>query len=674
MSSFPHLSSYFSSLYTNPTIERKIANSILDENTIADDASDTLKQLRNQHRKLENGMKEKINNLIHSSTYSKYLQEPVITIRNDRYVIPVKEEYRTQIKGFIHDISSSGATVFVEPIVIFESNNEINRIKLEEQREIEIILRNLSNMLLPYLQELLLDLELLGMIDFIFAKANYARQINASKPILNEDRFLNLKQARHPLIDPNKVVPIDISLGDDIFCLVITGPNTGGKTVTLKTVGLLCLMAQSGLFLPVQEHSSICIFDTICADIGDEQSIGESLSTFSAHILNISNIIQTSSRKSLILLDELGSGTDPIEGSSLAISILEHFYQQHSLTIATTHYPEIKKYALTHTGFQNASCEFDIENLRPTYHLLMGIPGKSNAFAISQRLGLDSAILARAKQLVTTEENNIEELLKRIYDDKQKIEQEKIQIEENSKKIETLRQSLERDNTQLLQKERELIENAKRQARDIVLSAKEQVAESIKQMQETANTQDIATANNIRNQLNDTIKSLSSTSIPTTLPSSPIALEQITIGKEVSIPSLQKQAIVLSLPNKAGEVQLQIGNTKMYLPVSKLSNVSSSPKKKGITNHSVSHIKTKMISPELNVIGYTLEEALFAVDKYLDDCFVSNLNMVRIVHGKGAGILRKGIHDFLKKHPHVKSYRLGTFGEGEMGVTIVEIK
>ncbi len=472
-SNFPLLDTMFSNLYNNLEIEKSIFSSILDENTIADNASSKLALLRKNRRKLEVDIKENLNHILHSSNYSKAIMDPIVTIRNDRYVIPVKEEFRGLIKGFIHDMSSSGSTIFIEPMQVFELNNKIQSIKVEENTEIEHILEVLSFKITPYLSELKNNVSLIGRLDFIFAKANLAKSMDAICPILNDNKQINLKKARHPFIDKEKVVPVDIMLGDSYSSLIITGPNTGGKTVTLKTTGLLTLMACSGLFIPAEEESSLYVFDNVFADIGDEQSIQESLSTFSAHMTNIINIIRKATSNSLILIDELGSGTDPIEGSSLAISILEYFHKLGCLTLTTTHYPEIKNYALVTDGFENASSAFDIENLKPTYQLLIGIPGKSNAFAISKKLGLSEDILNRAQSLLKDDDISIEELFKNIYDDKLIIEKEKEEIKKNKSQVETLRKSLEQEKNKQIEAKQNQIEKAKQDAKNILLSEKD---------------------------------------------------------------------------------------------------------------------------------------------------------------------------------------------------------
>ena len=676
LNDFPILKNYFSSLYTNENIERKIFYTIIDENTISDNASPKLAAIRRSRKKLEQDIKDKLNNLIHSNTYSKYLQDPVVTIRNDRYVVPVKEEYRSYIKGFTHDMSSSGSTLFIEPLSVFELNNEINNLKIEENVEIEKILAELTNLLAPLSSNLENNNRLIGRLDFIFAKASYSIDIDANKPILNNEKYISLIKARHPLINKNLVVPITLTLGKDFNTLVITGPNTGGKTVTLKTTGLLTLMAMSGLNIPASENSSIYIFDNIFADIGDEQSIQASLSTFSSHIINIIDIINKSTSNSLVLVDELGSGTDPIDGSSLAISILENLFNKGTLTIATTHYPEIKNYALSHNGFENASQEFDVENLKPTYKLLIGVPGKSNAFAISKRLGLDESIINRASEFMNNDTIQIEDILKGIYDNKLKIEEEKQEIEENLEKIKSLKSELEKDNSDVKQKEKELIENAKLEARQILSDAKDTASQIIKEMNSIyENSDEVKKLHNLRNSLNDSLKKTNSHNINTVIPEGSLKREDIKIGMQVYVNTLMQDATVLSLPDKSNNVQVQIGNIKTKVNINVLSQSISKPKKDVSSNSNKNlNLKSKSASHEINVIGQTVDEAIFVIDKFLDDCFLAKLENVRIIHGKGTGKLRQGIHAFLKKHPLVKEFRVGTFGEGEIGVTIVTLK
>ena len=671
---FPFLNALFSALYTNSGIIQKISVSIIDENSISDNASPNLSSIRKKQRKLEQDIKNKLNDIIHSSKFSKYIQENVVTIRNDRYVIPVKEEYRSQIKGFVHDMSSTGSTVFIEPLSVFEWNNELNNLKVEENIEIEKILQNLSKLFYPCIEELKTDIETIGKLDFIFAKAKYAKSISATIPTISEKKEINLINARHPLLDKNKVVPINVNLGDTFSILLITGPNTGGKTVTLKTVGLLTCMACSGLAIPADEKSCIHIFDYIFADIGDNQSISDSLSTFSSHMLNIISILNTADDNSLVLVDELGSGTDPLEGANLAISILEQLQKLGTLVIATTHYPELKKYALVTDGFENASVEFDIDTLSPTYKLLVGIPGKSNAFAISQKLGLDNSIIQSAKSRMLSSDIDIEELLKSIYDNKSKIENEKEQIDKELEKIAILRKKLENDNSSIELKSKEIIQKAKVQARTILLEAKEDADEIIKEMNSSSNNKHLE---NSRNKLNSKLKSIriindeQDSATPNSLSAS-----DLKIGVPVFVTTLRQNGIVLSHVSKSGDVQVQIGNIKMNIPIKNLQkNTTENVNHSSINTLNYTNIsKTQNVNTEINVIGLNVIEALPIIDKFLDDASLAKLQTVRIVHGKGTGKLRDGIHQFLKKHPHVKNYRIGTFGEGEMGVTVVELK
>lgn len=672
---FEYLEKYFSFLYSNPSIEKNIFDKIIDENTVADNASSKLASLRRNRKNFEQEVKDKLNGFIHSSTYAKYIMEPIVTIRNNRYVIPVKEEYRSYIKGFIHDTSSSGSTLYIEPTSIFELNNKINHIKIEEDIEIERILQILSSSLYEYVDQLKNNLALIASIDLIFAKANFGIDSFGIIPVLNNNKYIDLYKAKHPLIDKDKVVPIDISLGKSYVSLLITGPNTGGKTVALKTVGLLLLMAYSGIPIPCSESSSISVFSHIFADIGDEQSIQESLSTFSAHIKNIVEITNITDNNSLVLLDELGSGTDPLEGAALAISILSYLKDIGSIVCCTTHYQELKEYALITDGFENASFEFDIENLKPTYKLLVGIPGKSNAFAISKRLGLNEQILNVANSHLKDDKIPIEELLKSIYDNKLEIEKQKEETEKNLRQVELLRKSLEQKQDDVLEKRAQLLEDAKLEARDILLSAKEEATEIIHELNSSS---DIKQANNLRNKLNDKLKAINSIHYTEQNNSfEALAESDVKDGLNVYITSLGSNGyIVGNKINKSNEVQVQVGNMKMNIKLSDLrKSLTNSVKVKEsgkVTTNKES--KAKTVSPEINVIGQNVDEAIYVIDKYLDNCASANISPVRIVHGKGTGKLREGIHSFLKKNPHVKSFRIGTFGEGEMGVTVVEIK
>ena len=673
---YENLRIYFDELYTNPSVVDKIKKSIVDSETIADNASSTLSSIRRHIRQSEQDIKNKLNSILHSS-YAKYMQENVVTIRNDRFVIPVKQEYRSQIKGFVHDISSTGSTVFIEPISVFEANNTINNLRVDETAEIERILQNLSSMLFPYTNELFADIESIGTLDFIFAKAKYSNSIKGITPIINDEKYVNLIKARHPLIEPSEVVPITISIGKDYNLLIITGPNTGGKTVSLKTVGLLEAMACSGLNIPAEEKSSIYVFDEIYADIGDDQSIADSLSTFSSHMKNISHIVENATSESLILVDELGSGTDPLEGANLAISILEFFKNSDILCLATTHYQELKKYALVTENVQNASVEFDIENLKPTYKLLIGIPGKSNAFAISEKLGLKKEIIEKAQSLLDKKDIDFETLLKSIYDDKIKIEKEKSEIEKNLHQIELLKKNLQKDDTRVREQEKEIINKAKIEARQILLDAKDDATSMIAKIKEISeNSSELKELNNMRNSLNNSIKNISLQGNDE-LSITPLDESEIVVGTKVFVSTLGQNGVVLSKISKSKEVQVQIGLIKTNIPIKfleKPKNMKNDLTKISSSNSYGSSVsKTRTANSEINVIGLTVDEAIPLVDKFLDDCFLAKLQTARIVHGKGTGKLRQGIHSFLKKNKRVKSFRVGTYGEGEMGVTVVEL-
>ena len=620
--SFEYLKPYFDGLYSNKDVENKISSKIISEDLIADDASNKLFSIRKSKKNLESEVKNKLNSFIHSSTYSKYIMDPVVTIRSGRFVIPVKEEYKSMVKGFIHDTSSSGSTVYIEPMAVFEINNKINDLSIEENKEIERILQELSNLLIPLVTNIESDIVLIGKLDFISAKAKLAIEMNATMPILSDE--INLIKARHPLISKDKVVPVNIYVGKDFTTLVITGPNTGGKTVSLKTVGLLCLMAQSGLFIPANENSKVKVFDNIFADIGDSQSIEESLSTFSSHMTNIVNIVDKVTSKSLVLVDELGSGTDPLEGANLAIALLEYFHNKKAITVATTHYHEIKNYCITHDGFENASQEFDIEKLEPTYKLLIGIPGKSNAFAISKRLGLPQDILNRANSLMNKPDVDIEALMKEIYDDRIEIENLKKEEEKNLNQITLLRKSLETQVSDKLANEEKKIEKAKKEAREILLNAKEEANKIIRELSNIDNS-DLKKANKLRDKLNENLKETETKS-----------------GVDLSV--------LLKLNNQE----------------------TSKPNNKNTVH--ISNSASKHVSSEINLLGENVDTAVNTLDKYLDNCSMAHLKQVRVIHGKGTGKLREGIHNYLKTSKYVKNFRIAGFGEGDYGVTIVELK
>ncbi len=662
------LTNYFDHLYTNPSIEEKIFSAIIDENTFDDRASNALYKIRQQTRNTKKEIKNKLQSLLNS----KYLQEPIVTIRQNRFVVPVKSEYQTEIKGFIHDTSSTGSTVFVEPISVFDLNNQLSELKNQENIEIEKILQILSSLFFDIINELENNFNLITILDFIFAKAKYSKELDCNCPKINDDKIIYLKNAKHPLLDQNIAVPITLEIGKTFSSLLITGPNTGGKTVTLKTVGLLTTMAQSGMHIPASSESSIYLFDNIFADIGDEQSILESLSTFSSHMTHIINILNEATSDSLVLVDELGSGTDPIEGASLALSILEYLKEHNITVLATTHYHELKEYALLTDGVENASCEFNLETLSPTYRLLIGVPGKSNAFAISQKLGLKQEILENAKKSINSDTAKTEDLLKEIYDSKALIESEKEKTLQYSNKIERLKQKLENETTDLEEHKKEYLQKAKQEAREILLSAKQEANDIIKEMESEKNNS--KNLNTLRNKLTSKLHEVNQTPESPLEETQKIDESQIKPGAIVFVPKFNKNGTILSYPNQSKKFNIQIDNIKTTLTPSQITIAKNTETKKEIITKKQSTFVPKNVRTELNVIGMNIEESIFLVDKFLDEAAVAKLETVRIVHGKGTGILGKGIQKYLRSHPHVKSYRYGTFGEGEMGVTVVELK
>ena len=672
----PLLDEKSNALYTNQSLENDIYHAIDNTDHISDHATPELLKIRNQIKTHESNIKEKLNSIIRGNSHSKYLQESIVTLRNGRFVIPVKQEFRANVPGLVHDSSATGSTLFIEPMAIVEANNKIHELYIDEKAEIERILRAFSLKIQSISEDLEFLLLTIAKLDFYFAKAKFAIDQNAFMPKLNEKRYINLKQARHPLIDSSKVVPIDIYLGDEFNSLIITGPNTGGKTVTLKTVGLLTLMAYSGLFIPCMENSNIAVFDKIFADIGDEQSIEQSLSTFSAHMTNIIKIVKEVNNNSLVLLDELGSGTDPIEGSALAISILDFLYQKGARIVSSTHYSELKTYALTTNGVKNASCEFDVNTLKPTYKLTIGLPGKSNAFAISKRLGLNAEILTNAKSILDHEQVKFEDVISKLQEDKQIIAKEKEEAKRQLAEISALRKELKESKEKLEKYKAKIIDNARAEATDILISAEETAKESIKEIKEAKRLKDAnlnqkldKARNKIKKQLSKTYKKELSTEVE-------FKPFNVKIGMTVYIPSLDQTASVLTLPDNDGNLFVQAGIIKSKINIKKL-QPSESQNTSTINNVKISvntKLKAQEISSEISLRHMHVEEALYELDKYINDALIANLTTIRIVHGKGEGILRKAVHDYLKNHPNVKSYRLGQYGEGDFGVTIAELK
>lgn len=672
------LREYFENLYSNKNVEDEIFKCIKAEDLIDDRASKTLYDIRRQIRDSESKIKDKLNSIIKSSNTSKYLQDAVVTFRNDRYVIPIKQEYRNEIPGLIHDSSASGSTIFVEPTAIFNINNEIKELKIKENIEIERILALLTQMIEPITQEIKNSILFVSKIDFAFAKGKLSIEMNAFEPIINTNAYINLKKARHPLINPAEVVPIDIWIGDKFKVLIITGPNTGGKTVALKTVGLFSLMTQSGLHIPAKESSEIAIFDNIYSDIGDEQSIEQSLSTFSSHITNVIDILKNVTKNSLVLVDELGSGTDPVEGAALATAILEKLYKIGALTIATTHYSELKMFAIKTDGIENASCEFDVDSLKPTYKLLIGVPGRSNAFAISKKLGLSDEIIEKANEYLTKEDIKFEDILSDMEKDKRIAREQKELSDKLLKNAKIEQEKIEKEQEKLEKKKHEIIRKAKEEARDLLLDAKEEADDIIKELTNLNKSKGKDTnkkAEEAREKLKKNISEmqkdliLQNKEIKNSIP-----IEKIKIGMEVLVSSLNQNGIVLTMPDKKKNVQIQIGILKMNVHVSQLEEIKQEEKKVNIKINNMIQSKTQNISTELKLLGMTVDEAIPELDKYLDDAYLAGIHTVRIVHGKGSGNLRHGVQNYLKNHVHVKSYRLGVYGEGDTGVTIVELK
>ncbi len=674
---YPILANYFENLYSNIKVEEEIERCIKNEEELDDRASSDLYKIRRGILDLESKIKEKLNSLLKSK--SKFLQEQVITFRDDRFVLPVKAEYKNEVPGLIHDQSSTGSTLFIEPTSIFNLNNDIKELKLKEQLEVQRILALLTQMVVPIVEIIKIGILNISYIDFAFAKGKYAIAINAFAPIFNDEEC-NFKNARHPLIAEDKVVPINIWFGKDFKSLIITGPNTGGKTVTLKTCGLLCLMAQSGLFVPVDDGSKFLLFENIYTDIGDEQSIEQSLSTFSAHMTNLVSIINNVTKNDLVLIDEIGSGTDPVEGAAIAMSILEYLYNSNCISIATTHYSELKTFAIQTPGIENASCEFDVETLRPTYKLLIGVPGKSNAFAISKKLGLKEDILNRANEFLSEEDIKFEDVLSSMEQDRIKAREEREQSKKILSDAEKVKAQIEKEKEKIDKQKTEIITKAREKARDLLLDAQDEANDIIKELTSIKNKNPKDAGKKAEEERAKLKKSLSSIQSELLEPSkeivnNPIKKEEIILGMNVYIPSLDQEATICKLPDKNDNVMVQSGIVKLKIHLSQLEKTKEDLNKnnKNSIKASNNFNKSKDISTEIKLLGMTVDEAIPVLEKYLDDAYLSNVASVRVVHGKGTGALRKAVQEYLKKNPHVKSYRAGMFGEGDIGVTIVEL-
>lgn len=659
---------------------KEITRCILTEEEIADEASSELSHIRRQ-MKISNGkIKDQLNKIITSSSYKTMLQDPIITIRNDRYCVPVKAEYRGSFKGMIHDQSATGSTLFIEPMSVVELNNKVKELFTKEKQEIERILATLSAFCHEHSFELDSNAKLLTEIDFIFAKGELSISLNCTEPHFNDRKYIRIIKGRHPLLDQKTVVPIDVHLGDDFQTLMITGPNTGGKTVTLKTVGLLTLMGQAGLHIPASTNSQLAIFDNIFADIGDEQSIEQSLSTFSSHMTNIIDILEHATEESLVLFDELGAGTDPTEGAALAMAILENLHGRGVRTVATTHYSELKVYALSTEGVENACCEFDVKTLRPTYRLLIGIPGKSNAFAISKRLGLSDYIIDEAKQLLEHKEIRFEDLITELEISKKTTMMEKDKAKRYSMEAEALKEKVEVQKEKIAEQKERILREAKEEAYKILNNAKDQADTIIKEMnrlgRQTGNAKEMeAHRSDLRGSISKMEKGLSSSFKAKQKTTK--APKDVKAGDTVFVTTLNQKGTVLSSPNAKGDVQVQMGIMKTKVNIKDLSYVggeeTSYKKKTPKTGKSVGN-KSMTVSPEVDVRGCMVEEAVGILDKFLDDAYLSHLPQVTIIHGKGTGALRTGIHSFLRRVKYIKSFRIGSFGEGDSGVTVVEFK
>lgn len=677
---YPIIQSLATSLYIHREIEDAIYNAIVSEIEIADSASSTLRDIRRKIVQKNQSIRSKLNTIISSATYQKYLQDSIISMRGDRFVVPVKAEYRSVVAGIVHDQSSSGATLFIEPMSIVEMNNELRKLKLDEQEEIERILAELSKMIGEIAREIISNQEILEKIDFIFAKGKLSLEMKGIDPKLNKDKSFVIKNGRHPLLDPKKVVANTIYLGDEFHTLVITGPNTGGKTVTIKTVGLFALMTQSGLHIPADFGSSMCVYDNIFADIGDEQSIEQSLSTFSSHMTRIVSILDKVTEDSLVIFDELGAGTDPVEGAALAIAILEDVRMAGAKCIATTHYSELKNYALTKKGVENAAVEFDVETLSPTYRLLIGVPGKSNAFEISKKLGLSEFVINRAKEFINTENIELEDLLQNVEKNRIKAEEDRAEAEKLKTEIQMIRDAEAEKLEKLTNQKEKMMERARSEAFSITRQAKEEVDEIIKRLreleQERASKEKNRQIEQLRKELTDSMGSLQPTVKSMIVPKvASKEIKNLKAGEDVKVITLNQEGTVVSADDKKKEAVVQIGIMKMTLPYKSLQRIKNQ-QQATVTKKTRSVIKAKSgrVKGEVDLRGMNLEEATLELEKYLDDATVAGLEQVTVIHGVGTGVLKSGLQDVLKKNKHVKKKRPGGYGEGGVGVTIVTLK
>lgn len=674
------LDDLFDALEPLPQLSGEIRRCILSEDEISDDASAGLKQIRRSMKITGEKVHTQLAGMVNGSARS-YLQDAVITMRNGRYCVPVKAEYKSQVPGMIHDQSSTGSTLFIEPMAIVKLNNEIRDLELKEAAEIEKILAALSELTAQHREELQYDLENMVELDFIFARASLAMEQNATRPLFNTKGWINIRKGRHPLIDKQKVVPIDIHLGKDFHLLIVTGPNTGGKTVSLKTVGLLTLMGQAGLHIPALDRSELAVFSEVYADIGDEQSIEQSLSTFSSHMTNVVSFIEKADPHSLVLFDELGAGTDPTEGAALAIAILNHLQAQGIRTMATTHYSELKVYALSTPGVENASCEFNVETLRPTYRLLIGIPGKSNAFAISSKLGLPSYIIEEAKKQINAKDESFEDVISTLEENRITIEKERMEIAKYKEEIGALKEKLESKQEKLDQQKARILQEANEEAHAILREAKEYADQTMKNFHKFGKNnisvkEMEAERQRLRQKMTNVEKNISIKETKTTGTLKPSDLH---LGDGVKVLSLNLKGTVSTLPDSKGFLFVQMGIMRSKIHISDLALLKeeaaiTAPHMQKTSSGKIRMSKSSSIGIEINLLGKTVDEAIAELDKYLDDAYLAHMPSVRIVHGKGTGALRKGVHNYLRKVKYVSSFRLGEFGEGDAGVTIVEFK
>ena len=673
------LDAYFDQLEPLTPLTSEIERCIISEDEISDDASSTLKHIRRSIGSINDKVHSTLSGLVNGSLRT-YLQDPIITMRGDRYCIPVKAEYRGQVQGLIHDQSSTGSTLFIEPMAVVKLNNDLKELYAKEQEEIQAILARLSEEAAQYIEEIRADYRALTDLDFIFARGALALSMRGSRPVFNEEGRIRIREGRHPLLDQKSVVPITVSLGEDFTLLIITGPNTGGKTVSLKTVGLFTLMGQAGLHIPAGDRSELAVFHQVYADIGDEQSIEQSLSTFSSHMTNIVSFLKKVDERSLVLFDELGAGTDPTEGAALAIAILSHLHKRNIRTMATTHYSELKVYALSTPGVENACCEFDVESLRPTYRLLIGIPGKSNAFAISSKLGLPDYIINDAKQRLSEQDVSFEDLLSDLETSRRTIEKEREEIAAYRREAESLKEQAAQRQAKLDEQRDRIIREANEKANAILREAKEVADETIRNFHKFGKENiSAAEMEKERERLRKKIKDTSSaSSLGSQKPKKNHKPSDFKLGESVKVLSMNLTGTVSSLPDSRGNVTVQMGILRSQVNISDLEIIEepspyTAKKFSRTSKGKIAMGKSLSVSPEINLLGRTVDEAVSELDKYLDDALLSHLNTVRVVHGKGTGALRKGIHEYLRRQKHVKSYRLAEFGEGDAGVTIVEL-